>query len=501
MSSKNAQTYAETFGEKFQNHILAVAVRHPSFVLRYRSVLNHEYFVSDLNRAIAKALFSHVDEFRRIPTHPTLIEELRPKMDENTFDQACRVLEKFYDTDISDANAVMKKTVDFGKTQAMCNAVVEGAERIEKGKRHEVMQLIRDASVVGEDLLSIGTDYAGSIAERALWYSNPEENVDAISTGIWHLDLAMGGGLGRGELGCILGPPKRGKSTMLINLGFGALISPLRQNVVHYTAEMSEKKVTMRYDDRLAGIIIKEKRSEPLKYAEGLVQRIKKFIRGRLFVKGYDTRAATVSTLRSHLSLLSAQGFHPDVIIVDYADILKPERRLGEMRHEQAGIYEDLRALAGEYDAALWTGSQASKGALEKETITIADFAEAFEKAAIVDAAIAFSQTQDEFVDRKCRLFMAALRNQEGGSTVECSINRERCMIKSLQLLDSSSIPQGTSDDDEATPSVKTVTHVHGPHDPVANRLKVGAGIKKPPMRKGPFKKNHSHGPSKKLNL
>jgi replicative DNA helicase len=202
-----------------------------------------------------------------------------------------------------------------------------------------------------------------------------------------------------------------------------------------------------------------------------------------LFVKGYQTRKATISMIRSHLSLLASHDFRPDLIIVDYADIVKPERRLGEMRHEQAGIYEDLRTLAGDFDAAVWTGSQAKVGALEKETLTIADFAESFEKAAIVDAAVGFCQTTDERIDQKCRLYMAALRNQEDGSTVECSIFRDRCMITSSALLDAAYTRiDRDGDDQEQQPNVKTVSRVH---KATLQSIKTEAGITRPkPYRK-----------------
>jgi hypothetical protein len=199
---------------------------------------------------------------------------------------------------------------------------------------------------------------------------------------------------------------------------------------------MNQDKVSGRYDDRLMGERVKFKKSDVARYAAGVDERVGRVVRGRLFVKDYPTRGATVSKIRSHLSLLSARGFHPDLIIVDYADIMKAERRMGEMRHEQAGIYEDLRQLAGECNAAMWTGSQASRGALEKDIITIEDFAEAFEKAAIVDVAIAFCQTNDERIQHRCRLFGAALRNQEDGRTVECEILRDRCRLRSIALYD-----------------------------------------------------------------
>jgi len=142
--------------------------------------------------------------------------------------------------------------------------------------------------------------------------------------------------------------------------------------------------------------------------------------------------------LRSLLVLLASQGFRPDLLILDYADIMKAERRMGETRHEAAGIYEDLRAIAGEFNLACWTGSQATRGALEKDTITIGDFAESFEKAAIVDTALAFCQTEEERMSnpQECRFFIAACRNHEDERTVHATIRRDCCRIKTTSLVD-----------------------------------------------------------------
>lgn len=494
MADKTDNSYAVRFGEPFQRHILAVALRTPGFVLRYRSALDFQYFPVELHRIIAKALFDHCDQYRMLPTQELLLEDIRPGVDEATLEHVSRLCEKMYDEDISDAPAVMNKVVEFGKTQAMCNAVIEGAELIEKGKRDKVGQLIKTASQVGEDLLDIGLDYRLRLAELLANDREENANADAIPTGIHHLDLLMNGGLGRGELGVILAPPGRGKTTTLINIAFGALVNPMGYNVFHYTLEMSERKVASRYSDRLAGALLTLRTKDPEEYRAQMEAKANKFLKGNLIIKGYPTRKAGVSTLRSHLSLMASQGMPPDLIVIDYGDIVKPERRVGEMRHEQAGIYEDLRELAGEFNAATWTGSQAGKGALEKKTLSIADFAESFEKAAIVDAALALCQTNDDMIDKKCRLFAAKLRNSEDGSTIECSIDRTRCYIKSLSLTDAAGTRIDTDEQDEADGQVgdpdKAAALASRTGGSAISKIKAAAGIKPTgPVKKGPQKK------------
>jgi replicative DNA helicase len=436
MSGVGSDHYGDDFGPGFQEHILAVIARVPSFALRYRTVLHPDFFVSKDHRLLARVLLDHIDEFSGLPTEVTLVEDIRERASKGELDALASLVGRLYAQEIGDADAVMSKVISFGQNQAMVNAVISGAEKLEKGDR-DIRPLIDDALLVGVDLLDIGHDYAGDVESRLSWYLNPEEQVRRlVPTGITHMDTAMGGGLGRGEMGVVLAPPKRGKTTLLINIGFGAMMDPRGLTVVHFTFEMSRDKVARRYDDRLMGKEVRSRSSDPGRYTELLRERVETLVRGRLFIKEYPTRTATVSDMRSYLSILRAQGVVPDIVIVDYADIVKAGRRIGEMRHEQAGIYEDLRALSGEFDIALWAGSQSNRGSLDKEVITIQDFAEAFEKAAIVDAAWAFCQTLDEKVDHECRLFGAALRGHEDGLTAVCHIDREACLIESRELLD-----------------------------------------------------------------
>lgn len=477
------------FGDEFQRHALAVLARIPGAIVRYRSALDYTYFGSKALRQVAEVLFEHVDAHMRLPSKATLVEDIAEKTGDDDHVRLRRIVESMYKEDVSDAKAVLNRVIEFGQQQAFVNATTQAAEMIDRGDRN-VRPLFDSAAAVGEDILDLGLDYGGSVADRVRYYKNPERYDDRIRTGIPHLDAMLGGGLGRGELGVILAPPKRGKTTCLINVGFGALVSVHPYNVAHYSLEMDDKKVSRRYDDRLMGARKRFRDTDPDRYGAMLEERVKQLVRGRLFVKSYPTRTASVSKIRSHLSMLATRNFHPDVLIVDYADIMRPERRTGEVRHEQAGIYEDLRQLAGEFSCAVWTGSQARRGALEKDTVTIDDFAESFEKAAIVDVALGFCQSQDERIESKMRLFGAALRNQEDGRTIECSIERGQARIRSLALFDvaGSRILLDGEQHDHAAETTSTVRKAQ--RQDVVESAKRAGGVKRTKRARSATKKS-----------
>lgn len=444
-------TYGEVWSEKFQQRCLAVIARIPAVALRYRSALHHNYFGSNVRRVIVKALLAHIDKYRELPSADTLMVAVAEITDAETAAKCLTEIDYAYSLDLSDAVAVTDRIVEFGKQQAMENAVIEAADMLGKGKR-EIQPIIRKAELVGQDLTNVGIEFR--TADRMPWY-DPELEDDRVATGMPHLDKALGGGMLRGALYVYLGPPKRGKTVALVNTGYGPLLSLDRYNVVHYSLEIDRKRVGIRYDLRLAGKHWQLRKSDPEKFAAIMQERATGLLSGRLFVQSYPTRTAGVGTFRSHLSLLaSAYDFRPDVFIVDYADIMKPETRVGEMRHEQAGIYEDLRGLAGEMNAVMVTASQAKKEALEKETPDMSDFAESFEKAAIMDAGIAVCQSPQEKALGKGRFFMMGLRDEEDGTTVEFKIDRRRQLIQTVALYSPSGIrvpSPGDSDDAEAS--------------------------------------------------
>tara|TARA_R100001086_G_scaffold192515_4_gene109745 strand:- start:2061 stop:3707 length:1647 start_codon:yes stop_codon:yes gene_type:complete len=449
--SADASTYSTDFNVGFQRHILAMVARVPGFAVRCRDVLDPDYFDSDAHRLVAAAVLEHVDRFRdSLPSIETLAQGCRDLAGDEDAEVIDAAIREIYEDEVHDTEAVEERVIRFGKRQAMVNAVIAGASEIERGRLDRVESLVREAQLVGESVLDLGQDFRAEVESRVDRYLNPEiEVAEKIPTGVRHLDYLLEGGLRRGELGVILAPPKRGKSTVLINFGFGALASLEGLTVVHYSCEMSASVVSRRYDDRLLGEMVRQRRSDPEAFVAKLRQRVA-MVHGQLFVRDYPTRSATPATLRAHLTQLTARGYPPDVVIVDYGQILRAtERRKGDFRHEQASIYEDLRAIAGEFGCVVWSAVQANRASLEKDTITMADVSEAFEIAAVCDAMIALCQTPDERLDNICRLFAAAIRDAEGERMVECSIRRDSCRVTSRALFDAGGSKLYVPGDDE----------------------------------------------------
>ena len=121
------------------------------------------------------------------------------------------------------------------------------------------------------------------------------------------------------------------------------------------------------------------------------------------------------------------QGYKPDVIVVDYADLLRGNGK--EVRHELGNIYEDLRGLAGEYEIPVWTASQANRSALEDDVIGAEKIAESYSKIMTADFVLSLSRKIEDKVAGTGRWHVIKNRFGPDGITFPSKMNTSNGQI------------------------------------------------------------------------
>jgi replicative DNA helicase len=421
------------FSGSFQEKILALTWREPSFFLIYKDCIKPQFFESDMHMDLSRILIDYYEKYELAPTLEAVVEEVRvltsgSKLKKEKAGEYLETVSRLVELDLSDASYVKDKIVAFGRKQALTEAILKSVDDLKKASDFSIIeQRIKEANQVGQDIGDFGTFYFEDIDSRLERYD--KRDTEKIPTGIDLLDKVMAGGLGRGELGIVIAPPGTGKTLSLINIGANGIMQG--KNVAHFSLEMSEERVTQRYDSTFTDkdfAYIKANKESVAK-ALGMLSRARK---GKLVVKSYPTRTCTIDMIKSYLSRIKlAKGFVPDLIIIDYPDLMRPTATYKERRTELEILYEELRGLAQAFDCACWGASQTNRGALEKKVVTIADLAESFGKAAVADFMIAISQTKDEKKNNELRYYIAKSRNGESDYTVHCDVYYDRMKIRS----------------------------------------------------------------------
>ena len=177
-------------------------------------------------------------------------------------------------------------------------------------------------------------------------------------------------------------------------------------------------------------------------FKEEIYEEIKN-LDGALIVKEYPTKSATTNTLRAHLSRLIKRDIKPGLIIVDYADLLKPVIVRKEKRNELESIYEELRAIASEFKCPIWTASQTNRSGLNAEVITMEQISEAFNKCFVSDFIFSISRTIEDKQNNQGKIFIAKNRNGPDGMIYPIFMDTSHVKISILPKANLPTTPNG----------------------------------------------------------
>ena len=214
----------------------------------------------------------------------------------------------------------------------------------------------------------LGMSYFTKEAQEKHWeYINcPEAR---ISTGFDGLDRYTHGGFYKDGkmLACIVGQAGLGKSLFLSNIAVNCLKNDLK--VVVISLEMSENVYATRFDAHISNSNINKLRDN----SESVIERIREFYKQRpnadLFIKEYPPRSIRVSDIQIYLDNLIAAGHTFDVIIIDYLNLVLPNRNMDNMYQNVLDVAEKLRAISYIYNVPVITATQANGEGINNENI------------------------------------------------------------------------------------------------------------------------------------
>ena len=406
------------FGTSFQSKIVASLMSDIKFIQTISDILDPTMFDSDSNKWLVKTIRDYYYEYKKQPT----LEVVKYKIDEIDNDiLKSGVIEKLREVwkniEATDLEFVQSETLDFCKNQTLKRAILESVDLLEN-KNYDGIKSIIDEAMKAGTTRDLGHDYIPSLELRL-----SESARITVKTPWDVINDIIDGGLGAGELGVIVAPAGIGKSWTLQALGSDVVRSG--KTVVHYSLELNENYVGLRYDSIFSGVT-----TSNIKYHKEEVEKQISKLPGKLLIKYFPTKAASVQTLGAHLKQIELSGVKIDVVIVDYADILMPTGFFKEKRHAIGNIYEDLRGLAGELEIPIWTASQANRSALEEDVIGADKVAEDYSKVMTADFVMSMSRKVEDKIANTGRFHVIKNRFGIDGITYPSTINTNIGVVK-----------------------------------------------------------------------
>lgn len=221
-------------------------------------------------------------------------------------------------------------------------------------------------------------------------------------------------------------------SWVLTKLGQTALQQ--NKNVVHFSLELAQMYVGRRYDCCFTGVDFQN----VINHREDILEALSG-IESFLKIKYFPTKTATALTLKNYVERVQTlTGKKVDIVIVDYADILRPVTggRAGDTYNEAGNIYEELRGVAGELQVPIWTASQGNRESSQTDIIEATGVADSYKKVMTADFVLSLSRKRDDKAKNTARFFVMKNRFGPDGITLPSQFNAD---CGNIRIFDSQS--------------------------------------------------------------
>jgi len=391
MSEKYIVDNLKKFGSEFQIKCISGLVSDKTFIERISDILEPDSFETDAHKFIVKETISYFLQYKDLPT----LAVFKVKVDsiendllkQSVVEQLRLVYQKISDTDLK---YIKEQFLEFCKNQKIKNAIMESVDHLKSGQYDKIKHVVDLAMKAGMER-NIGHEYMVDIEKRMSMMARK-----TVKTNWTEVDNIMDGGLAGGEA------MRQGK------------------NVLHYTLELNENYVGLRYDACFTGIDFQNIRNN--------IDIVKKKIAevpGKLIIKYFPIKTVSAHSLKLHAERIQTLGTKVDMIIVDYADILRPSQseRNSNSYSEAGGIYEELRGVAGELQVPIWSASQSNRAAMDEDIIQANNISDSYRKIMTADFVMSLSRKMSDKQANTARFHVIKNRFGPDGITFPSRMN------------------------------------------------------------------------------
>lgn len=418
---------------------------------RFFPILNPDIFIADKElNTLAKAYWLFHEKYDHYPDQFSFIEEVFNQEGRNIelfshppTEEATQLLLNYFINNIVGLEPPIPEfitdiTIHTIKLINLHKVITKHKTAINEGtvNTDEFAQELLDCTTV-TDVTDVGINALEDLDKRTAFRLAHKDALDVVPCNIPELgSMLEDGGVPPGTLSFWLGATGVGKTTALITTSKVAILA--NKKVLYISAELSMKEIMKRFDSAMTGIPILD-----IKYkAEATHDAIMASPRyvmamSNLVVQEVPMGFCTVKDIEGTIKhYLTKKSWHPDLLVVDYADNLAPLKTIKDSpRLEIFSIYRDLRALGQKHGFAVWTASQLNDEGTEASeeddgVISVRHASEAKAKTHIADLIIAIGRSISEQQQGLARLQMVKNRlGRNDGTVVSIMTGYDRSLL------------------------------------------------------------------------
>ena len=395
----------QDYGPAFQVKSIGALLTKKEFLQNINDVLSDEFFPNPAHKWIINEVLKYWYKYHTVITMETLKIEVKKIDNEVLKTSIVEQLKESYRQSDEDLEYVIEEFTDFCRNQKLKGALLDSVELLNAGNYDAIRSLIDHALKAGTDR-NIGHEYKKDIETRYR-----EDYRPTIPTPWEPINKLTQGGFGPGDLGIVFGNPGGGKSWLMVAMAGHAV--KMGYNVIYYSLELGEDYVGKRFDCYFTG-----KTFDHVKYHRDEVEALVEELPGKLIIKEYPPKTASISTIKAHVQKCVDAKIKPDMIIIDYIDYLRaPSKTYAERKDEIDDLYVACKGLAKELKVPVLSPSQVNRMGAKDDVIEGDKAAGSYDKIMVADFCMSLSRKKEDKQNGTGRLHVMKNRYGMDGQT------------------------------------------------------------------------------------
>lgn len=432
------------FGPDVEQTILACMLADRAFLVQANELIKPDYFPHLAREFICRVVQEHFEKYKDIPprqvVHHELMEKVKNKGKPAYFWEAeLNTIYDNYEPHLQIRDYLLDQIEEFAKVQAFKLAYKKSIDMVfgsDEGKWQKMADILKEPFLISRQR-DLGLDYFQMLDERFARMKE-KQATEVFTSGFPVLDIPLGGGIGRGEIAAWMGMPGTGKSVLLVKTAAANIVRG--KKVLFLSLEMDADKIAKRFDAIFTRYNIQDlmvSKKEVINILRGIHKEDPD--NRRLIIKQFAAGTADTATFRAyHSQLLQAEGFRPDLVIVDYVGEMRdyPGMKTWESRQR---LCRDLRAWGIEEQHATYTALQPNRGGREQQEGGVIDdsfLADSFGQARVLDALWSINQSKKEKLALVCRINNIKMRDGKSGTQIYCKQNPQNLDFEHVEESD-----------------------------------------------------------------